>query len=1008
MLEIKTFGGISILKDRSEIKDLGSRKAEALLVYLAVEGGQHPRTVLAAMFWPESSQERAGRSLRVTLSALRKMFDPYLEISRTSAGINNDAAIQVDVLELEEKLSSHQIDLALKLYHGDFLSGFHIPDSLEFEDWRLLEQERYRRLISEALHASISSKLHNGEISAGLELSQNLLKLDPLDELAHQQRMMLLAVDGQRSAALIQYDQYSKLLQSELRVEPSKAIQELFYQISSGDRLAKAISIQPKHNLPAQQTSFIGREKELAQIGRMMEDPHCRLITLTGPGGIGKTRLALQVASASLHAFRDGTYFVSLGSIQSPDAILSTIAHTLSFSYDIATSLDPKSQLLDYLRHRTILLVMDSFEHLIQSAGMLSEMLEHAAGLKLLLTSRERLGLQAEWAFQLEGLPIAEIAQASDVKDASALALFNERARQAKADFQLTAIDRQHAIRICQLVEGMPLGIELAAAWVSMLSCEEIGQEMEKSLDFLSASMHDLSMKHRSLRTAFDHSWRLLSEEQQEILRKLSVFRGPFSRSAAFQIVGANLTQLSSLIGKSLLRRNASGQFEMHELLRQYAAEKLGEKPGMKEDIRARHADYYIELLCQRESELMGSRMSRVKAELHREIGNIRTAANWAIQKWHAEAALRALERYFNFYAVQGWHEGKEAFESLAVEAAKTGLDQDHLVPQQNPVYLSIRAHQAFFFSNLGLIDESEAFSQECLAPLRRLKMQNELSICLHNLGVNACFRGNYKLSIQRLEKATDLGRKFQTIAWRSYFLWLGYVYFMIGEYEQGMESLQTCYDLFEEIGCLWGEAFALSKMGLASDGLKDYTQAIHYHQQAVSIFEMTGDQAGKGYALSRMSMGAHLIDNHEGALRLAQEGYDAFKEIGHRWGICISLCRLGFAHLGLGEITKAKNRLYEALLLTQENQMTPLILHALAGLAISFGIEGETQRSLKLYQLVRAHPQTPAIYLDMAERWFLKMDWVPLPDTPEASEVKDDDETLDQVVESILRERHG
>jgi predicted ATPase/DNA-binding SARP family transcriptional activator len=1008
MLGIKTFGGISILKDGVEIKDLGSRKAEALLVYLAVEGGQHPRTVLAAMFWPESSEERAARSLRVTLSALRKIFDSYLEISRTSAGIKNTAAIQVDVLELEERLSSNNIDLALELYHGDFLSGFHIPDSLEFEDWRLLEQERYRRLVSEALHASISSKLNHGEIPAGLELSRHLLKLDPLDELAHQQHMMLLALDGQRSAALFQYAQFSKLLQSELGVEPSEATQDLFYQISSGVRLSKAISIQPKHNLPAQHTSFIGREKELAQIGKMMEDPHCRLITLTGPGGIGKTRLALQVASAFLHSFEDGTYFVPLGSIQSPDAILPTIAHTLSFSYDIATTLDPKSQLLDYLRHRAILLVMDGFEHLIQSTEMLSEMLEHVADLKLLLTSRERLGLQAEWAFQLEGLPIAENAQASDAKDTSALALFNERARQAKADFQLTGIDRQHAIRICQLVEGMPLGIELAAVWVSVLSCEEIGEEMEKSLDFLSASMRDLSMKHRSLRTAFDHSWRLLSEEQQEILCMLSVFRGPFSRSAAFQIVGANLTQLSSLIGKSLLRRNALGQFEMHELLRQYAAEKLDEKPGMKEKVQGRHADYYIELLCQRESELMGSRMSRVKAELHSEIGNIRTAANWAIQKRDAEAALKALERYFNFYAVQGWHEGKEAFESLAVEVAKTGLKQGHLVPQQNPVYLSIRAHQAFFCCNLGLIDESEAFSQECLAPLRQLKMQNELSICLHNLGVNDCFRGDYKRSIQRLEEAIELGKKFQTIAWRSYFLWLGYVYFMIGEYEQGMESLQTCYDLFEEIGSLWGEAFALSKMGLAADGLKDYTQALHYHQQAVSIFETTGDQAGKGYALSRMSMGAHLIDKHEDALRLGQEGYDAFKEIGHRWGICISLCRLGFAHLGLGEILKAKDRLYEALLLAQENQMTPLILHALAGLACALAMEGKTQRSLKMYQLVQCHPQTPAIYLEMAERWFSKLDLLPLPDTPVVSEAKDSDETLDQAVASILRERNG
>jgi len=180
MLEIKTFGGISILRDRVEINDLGSRKAEALLVYLAIEGGQHPRTILAAMFWPESSQEQASRSLRVVLSTLRKTFNAYLEINRTSAGINNVASIQVDVLELEEKLSRNQIDHALELYRGDFLDGFCIPDSLAFEDWRLLEQERIRRLITEALHATISINLKKGETTTGLELSQHLLRLDPL------------------------------------------------------------------------------------------------------------------------------------------------------------------------------------------------------------------------------------------------------------------------------------------------------------------------------------------------------------------------------------------------------------------------------------------------------------------------------------------------------------------------------------------------------------------------------------------------------------------------------------------------------------------------------------------------------------------------------------------------------------------------------------------------------------------------------------------------------------
>jgi len=1005
MLEINTFGGISIIKNGRVITNLGSRKAQALLVYLAVERNQHPRNVLATMFWPESSQEHAAKSLRVEISALRKTFASYLEISRTSAGINKDASVQTDVHVLEEMVSRGQMEDAVALYHGDFLSGFQIPDSLDFEDWRRLEQERYHRLITEALQNSISRKFHKGDNKKALELTRHLLNLDPLNEFALQQSMTLLVLNGQRNDALLQYDQYSKLLQSELGVEASKATLDLYHQIVDGRELSSTIRVQPKHNLPAQQTSFIGREKELTRICKMIEDPHCRLITLVGPGGIGKTRLALQAAAACLESFEDGTYFIPLGSIPSPEAILSAIAHSLSFSYDVATNLDPKSQLLDYLRHRTTLLVMDGFEHLLEGTKLLSLLLSHAADLKILVTSRARLDLQAEWVLQLEGLSYTEYVRESDVKDSPALTLFLERAHQAEADFQLTETARQHAIRICQLVEGMPLGIELAVAWVSVLSCKEIAEEIETSLDFLSTPLRDLPMQPRNLRAAFDHSWGLLIPEQQDILSKLSVFRGAFTRLAAMQIAKAKLTHLSSLIGKSLLRRNASGLFEMHELLRQYAAEKLDENAGIKEEIHERYTNYYIELLRQRESDLMGHRMRRVKAELNMEIGNIRTAVKWAIRKWHTEAALDALERFFNFYAVQGWHEGRDAFEALALEVAQRELNQDVPSYQQHPVYLSILVHQAFFGSNLGLIENSEALSQECLTPLRQMKMLKELSICLHNLGVNACFRGEYDLSIERLEAATRIGKEFQTIAWRSYYLWLGYVYFMIGEYERGMESFQICYDLFDEIDSLWGKAFALSKMGLAADGLKDHKQAMRYHQEAITIFETTEDQAGKGYTLSRMSLGAYLLGNYDDALRFGQEGYDAFQEIGHRWGNCISLCRLGFGYIGLGEIRKAKEQLHRALRLAQENQMIPLTLHALSGMACVMIKEGETKRSLELYRIVREHPETPAIYLDMVEGLFSEFytSFSDPEDTlPRGSK---EVETLGTVVDSILKQ---
>jgi tetratricopeptide (TPR) repeat protein len=325
-------------------------------------------------------------------------------------------------------------------------------------------------------------------------------------------------------------------------------------------------------------------------------------------------------------------------------------------------------------------------------------------------------------------------------------------------------------------------------------------------------------------------------------------------------------------------------------------------------------------------------------------------------------------------------------------------------MPSANPIQLSLQAHQRFFLSNLGLVEESEEISRACLSRLQKASRPIEESLCLHNLGLNACFRGEYDLSINRLEQAIETGRARRTVAWRSYFLWLGYVYFMIGEYELGMENLQTSYELFDEIGSLWGKAFALSKMGLAANGLKAYDQAMRYYEEARAIFETTGVRAGKGYTLSWMSMGASLKGDFDDAVRFGQVGYETFQEIGHRWGICASLCRLGFANIGLGYIEKAKEQLREALRVAHQHQMTPLIQHALVGMACALAREGEAGRAVELYQFVRNQPATPAIYLDMAARWFPDVGRMPGQEAAETAATALDSESLDSVIEQVLK----
>jgi predicted ATPase/DNA-binding SARP family transcriptional activator len=1004
MLEVRTLGGLSLRVNGRALKDMGSHKAEALLVYLAVKGGERSRSELLTLFWPESAEERASTSLRVALSILRRRLTAYLEVSRDAVGIKPGAKIALDVSELERDLESGRIEQALQVYQGDFLQGFHVRESSEFEDWLESEQERLRELVAGALHRWISRAIESGDCAKGRSLVNRLLELDSLDERAHYQSVLLHALAGERTAALAQYDKCREILHTELGVEPSEELEQLHERILKGAEPASMMPTKPENNLPAVQTSFIGREKELAKIGALIRDHACRLLTLVGPGGSGKTRLALQAAAEALRSFPDGSYFVPLEAGNSADYLVSAILRVLPFNIDSFINPEvPRIQLLNYLRKRSMLLVLDGCEQLSGKVGDLSAILENAPDVKVLATSRQRLGLQCERAFPVEGLGLPQASEDVPADGVEAVKLFRERTEQAGADFQLTEADYEPVVRICRMVDGMPLGIELAAAWTSVLSLPEIAEEAGKSLDFLTTSMGDMPERHRSIRAVFDSSWSLLTDELREMFARLSIFPGGFDRQAAQEVAGANLEQLSALLNRSLLRRTEAGHFTMHSLLRQYAAEKLSELGELEKDIQYRFCRYYVDMVTQREADLRGPMILQARDQIRLEMDNVRAAINWASVDWPEPAARKLLLSLMWFYAVQGWHEGADAFQEIARLRREALLARNVPDPANDSVVLSARIHQAFYLCNLGQIDESEAISRECLEGLRQPGLEIELSECLQNLGVNASYRGEYEGAKDLLEKAVLLGREFDQSVWPTYLLWLGYLYFLLGEYEQGLMSLQKCYDLFDRKGTLWGTAFALSKMGLAVDGLGEHARAKKYHEEALSVFDRLESQAGKAYALSRMSLSAYFLEQYPEAAHLGQEGYEMFKEIGHRWGICTSLCALGFANIGLGDMVQARVYFRNALQESKPDQIVPQSLYALIGLACVLANQGEKERALELLRFVRRHPETPSIYLDQAARWISDLEQLSLRSPEQEVWTAHVNETLDELVARLL-----
>ena len=359
-----------------------------------------------------------------------------------------------------------------------------------------------------------------------------------------------------------------------------------------------------KH-LPTSVTSFVGRGRELIEIGVLLGDPACHLLTLVGPGGIGKTRLALEAARQL--TISDGVYFVSLQPLDLSSLILSAIAEALDFKF--LQLGDTQQQLLDYLREKSLLLVLDNFEHLLDGARLVSDILQTARAMKVLTTSREALNLQEEWVYPVKGMPYPEDDQPTNPEDYSAVRLFAQHARQIRADFSLTE-EQAGVVRICALVEGMPLGIELAATWVRALSCAEIADEIEHSLDILATSARNAEPRHRTMRVVLEHSWQLLSDAERAVFTKLTVFRGGFSRQAAQAVAGSSLQALSGLVDKSFLRHETNERYDIHELLRQYGEEQLNSPPEEGEWVHAQHSNYYAEFMQQREADLKGQRQS--------------------------------------------------------------------------------------------------------------------------------------------------------------------------------------------------------------------------------------------------------------------------------------------------------------------------------------------------------------------------------------------------------------
>ncbi len=730
----------------SEAVVVPRRKALALLSYLCVTQSHHSRDVLASLLWPEEESAKSYAFLRNALWVLHQTpLDPWVLATRHMVGLRPDDSLWVDIAEFRRLLQTcrrhkhpeselcsegaEALQAAVELAPSGFLAGFVVDESRAFEEWQYSESDLLAQELSSALSRLSDHFESRGDAETALRYAQRRLAQETLDESAYRTLMRLQARRGDRAAALRTFDECIRVLDEELGLAPSEDTRSLADEIRTRT-LSRSTPRAPqtaRRELPAFRSAIVGREEDVERILRLLDDGDCRLITVTGPGGSGKTRLAVDVAERATR-FSEGVLFVSLVDVESPAfvpaAILGALAEVAE-PQGSGTGSGGGGPLLETARHlanRDLLVVLDNAEHLARDPRWLGELIDHTSRPKYLLTSRQELAVRGEWVFPVEGLASPPPELQSPASQFPAVQLFLQAARRADARFSPTPADLESIAAVSRHLQGSPLGLELAASWVRAMSCRRIETEILKSVDFLRTDQRLVPRRHRSLRAAFQGSWDLLDRVGRGAFRTLSIFRGGFTADGALQIGGATPPILASLVAKSLLARKADGRYEMLEVVREYAHERLRAVPEEAAALQDKHADYFLALFASQETRLKRFDQMEALALLAADEANLYAAWRHAAARGAVELLSRSAMSLFLFCDMTTrFTQGADLFR-LAADAAAKARDKGG------------RARRAYFRGLEGwftaFVDPADAalHLQQSVDDARRLELNRDLA----------------------------------------------------------------------------------------------------------------------------------------------------------------------------------------------------------------------------------------------------------------------------------------
>ncbi|MFN8491609.1 MAG: tetratricopeptide repeat protein [Caldilineaceae bacterium] len=1045
MLELKLLGSPQILLNGRPVNGLSLVKSQALLFYLALSGRPQSRLALAGLLWPDKREADALANLRLAVYHLRTALPAYLAITRATLAFNLALPCQVDAVLFETELAAANPlavrQAAVDRYTGEFLAGFYVNEAEPFETWAVVTRERLHHLATETLQHLVADFGARKETALGLRYANQWLALEPWREEAHRYKMQFLAWDGQQQAALAHYERCRQMLAEELGAEPDAETAALVVQIGQGllklrspaqayvahgewqpDQVdgqqhiegdVPSTSPTLPHNLPTHLTPLIGREQELADLLYYLQRPDHALITLVGSGGMGKTRLALAAAqklvahSTSLVAsasedprappFPDGVWFVPLTEVTtdqstSSEAVINAILQALQFTPTGQTP--PREQLLHYLRRKQLLLVLDNFETHLNAIALIQALIQSAPQVRLLLTSRIRLHLPDETVMPLTGLPTP----ADDDPTAggySSVCLFMEHAQRAWPAF--TGATTLPAVsRICRLVEGMPLGIELAASWTPHFTCDEIEQTIRQNLALLENVRHGHPHRHHSLQAVFDSSWQLLTADEQRALARAAVFPGSFSRSAFLAITEAQLTDLARLVDQSLLQQQGVGRYAMHELLRQFAWQRLQRQWDEEERLRKRYVDYYAAWLQSHEPELKNAYQPQTVAAIQLDIHNLHIMWQRSVVTADWQAIGKAQESVWYFHYIQGrYQEGEALFARSAAAIHSAQGDCTGLPAPQALILAQVLGWQAWFQMQLGryaaaleLVEKSLAsfaqaqqrqhrtvayvyiiagyihiFSDGSAQAIACLEAgRNVAETCGDAWGAAFCrfllsplllpFRHYGQLAIVYRQSLTAFRQLGDLHLIADCLVLLGHTLIQQGAYPEAEASLhesqQICQQLHLHVGLLYTRLY----LGELYCARGQYAAAQQVGEQCLQLCVETNDDPSLTAALYNLGMIAYAQQQADEARRSLQDSLRVAERIGSQWAVAMALTPLGYTHLQLGECTQAQAMMQRSYTVAQQiTRRENLAAAALGGLAAVSGALGAGGEAMAQYR---------------------------------------------------------